>query len=122
MILLPQVIVLIPKGSFQLTAQELSTIIRQDLDVTIFLIENDGYEIERWVHGFKAKYNDISKWRYSSLPEAFTPVTEAGQRRVKTYKVGTRRELEDLLGDMEFAEGKGLHVSIVVIVWFQGDC
>jgi pyruvate decarboxylase len=35
-------------GSFQLTAQELSTIIRQDLKVTMFLIENNGYEIERW--------------------------------------------------------------------------
>ena len=35
-------------GSFQLTAQELSTIIHHDLDVTMFVIENDGYEIERW--------------------------------------------------------------------------
>lgn len=35
-------------GSFQLTAQELSTIIRHDLKVTMFLIENSGYEIERW--------------------------------------------------------------------------
>lgn len=35
-------------GSFQLTAQELSTIVRHELDVTMFLIENSGYEIERW--------------------------------------------------------------------------
>jgi pyruvate decarboxylase len=105
-------IVLISLGSFQLTAQELSTIIRQDLDCTVFLIENDGYEIERWVHGFKAKYNDISKWRYSKIAEVFTPEEEASQHRVKSYKIGTRSELEELLADEDFSAGKGLHVSI----------
>jgi pyruvate decarboxylase len=79
--------------------------------VTIFLIENDGYEIERWVHGMHAKYNDISKWQYSKMAEVFTPVEETAQRRVKSYKISTRSELEDLLADAEFSEGKGLHVS-----------
>ncbi|THY25787.1 indole-3-pyruvate decarboxylase [Aureobasidium pullulans] len=96
-------------GSFQLTAQELSTIIRQDLDCTIFLIENDGYEIERWVHGMKAKYNDISKWRYSKIADVFTPEEEVSQHRVKSYKVSTRSGLEELLADEEFSAGKGLH-------------
>jgi pyruvate decarboxylase len=81
------------------------------LDCTIFLIENDGYEIERWVHGMKAKYNDISKWRYSKIAEVFTPEEEVSQHRVKSYKVSTRSELEELLADEEFSEGKGLHVS-----------
>ncbi|KAG9856867.1 pyruvate decarboxylase, partial [Aureobasidium melanogenum] len=96
-------------GSFQLTAQELSTIIRQDLDCTIFLIENDGYEIERWVHGMKAKYNDISKWRYSKIAEVFTPEETASQHRVKSYKISTRSALEQLLADEDFSAGKGLH-------------
>lgn len=43
-----RVIVFEGDGSFQLTAQELSTIIRHDLKVTMFVIENSGYEIERW--------------------------------------------------------------------------
>ena len=30
-------------GSFQLTAQEISTIIRHDLDVIVFVIEKEGY-------------------------------------------------------------------------------
>lgn len=99
-------------GSFQLTAQEVSTIIRENLDCTIFLIENDGYEIERWVHGMKAKYNDISKWRYSKIAEVFTPEETASQHRVKSYKIGTRSELEELLADEDFSAGKGLHVSL----------
>lgn len=73
------------------------------------MIENDGYEIERWVHGMKAKYNDISKWRYSKIAEVFTPEEEVSQHRVKSYKVSTRSELEELLADEEFSEGKGLH-------------
>lgn len=32
-------------GSFQLTVQELSTMIAHDLNVTMFLIENEGYTI-----------------------------------------------------------------------------
>lgn len=36
-------------GSFQMTAQVLSDIIRNRLDLIIFLINNDGYTIERYV-------------------------------------------------------------------------
>ncbi|KAJ5249288.1 indole-3-pyruvate decarboxylase [Penicillium chermesinum] len=96
-------------GSFQLTVQELSTIIHHNLDAIIFVIENDGYEIERWVHGEKASYNDIPKWQYSLFPNAFTPTEKTSERRVKAYKIRTREELEVLLTDKEFSSGKGLH-------------
>jgi pyruvate decarboxylase len=38
-------------GSFQLTAQELSVIIHHELDVTMFLIENEGYTIVSLARG-----------------------------------------------------------------------
>lgn len=101
-------------GSFQLTCQELSTIIRLELDVIMFVIENDGYEIERWVHGPEAHYNDIQRWQYSKLPEVLTVEEGEGEnkKRVKTWKVRGRRELEELLRDEEgFGRGKGLQVS-----------
>lgn len=108
-------------GSFQLTCQELSTIMRLELDVIMFVIENDGYEIERWVHGPEAHYNDIQRWQYSKLPEVLTVPEEEGEeegerkkkkKRVKTWKVRGRRELEELLRDEEgFGRGKGLQVS-----------
>ena len=28
----------------------------------IFVLNNDGYTIERYLHGKEAKYNDISSW------------------------------------------------------------
>ena len=41
-------------GSFQLTAQELSTMIRHDLQPIIFIICNQGFTIERFIHGMTA--------------------------------------------------------------------
>lgn len=77
----------------------------------MFVLENDGYEIERWVHGEEASYNDIPKWKYSQIPDAFTPAEKASERHVKTYKIRTRNELEALLADEEFSNGRGLRVS-----------
>ena len=40
-------ILFVGDGSFQVTAQELSTILRHDHKPVIFLINNGGYTIER---------------------------------------------------------------------------
>ncbi len=62
-------IVLVGDGAFQMTAQELSTIIRHQLNPIFFLINNDGYTIERAIH--EGSYNDIQPWKYHRLPEVF---------------------------------------------------
>ena len=49
-------------GSAQMTIQELSLIQRHHLKPIIFLVDNDGYTIERVIHGAHAKYNDIAVW------------------------------------------------------------
>ena len=54
-----------------MTAQELSTLLRYDLKPIIFLINNDGYTIERDIHGEKMPYNDIQRWKYHKLHEVF---------------------------------------------------
>jgi indolepyruvate decarboxylase len=54
-------ILLIGDGSFQLTAQELSTILRHDLKPLIFLINNGGYTIERTILGLHAKVQRCRK-------------------------------------------------------------
>ena len=38
-------------GSFQLTVQEVSTMIRQKLNTVLFVVNNDGYTIEGLIHG-----------------------------------------------------------------------
>jgi indolepyruvate decarboxylase len=64
-------------GSFQLTAQELSTMLRHDLKPIIFLINNGGYTIERAILGKNATYNDVANWRYADLPKVFSRTTNA---------------------------------------------
>lgn len=71
-------------GSFQETAQELSTMLRHDCKPVIFLINNGGYTIERGYMGKTAEYNNIAPWAYTELPKVFRPDTTARSFVVKT--------------------------------------
>lgn len=64
-----RLIVFVGDGAFQMTAQELSTIIRHRLNPIIFLINNDGYTIERVIRD--GSYNDLQPWKYHQLPQVF---------------------------------------------------
>jgi len=63
-------VVLTGDGAFQMTAQEVSTLIRQRCPAVVVLINNDGYLIERMLHE-DGLYNDLQMWNYTLLPEAF---------------------------------------------------
>jgi indolepyruvate decarboxylase len=79
-------------GGFQMTAQELSTILRLDLKPIIFLVNNDGYTIERLIFGAESIYNDINPWRYHQLPSVLDK-----KDRAAIHVVKTERELEAAL-------------------------
>jgi indolepyruvate decarboxylase len=79
-------------GSFQETAQELSTMLRHDCKPVIFLINNGGYTIERGYMGKTADYNDIATWAYTELPKVYRPDTTA-----KSFQVKTVADLEKAL-------------------------
>ncbi len=64
-----RVILLEGDGAFQMTAQGLSTLLRHRCNPIIFLLNNDGYVIERLIHD--GPYNDIQQWNYHKLPDAF---------------------------------------------------
>jgi indolepyruvate decarboxylase len=80
------------EGSFQLTAQELSTILRHDLKPFIFLINNGGYTIERTILGRNATYNDVANWRYAELPHVLCRDATA-----ETYVVEKSEQLREVL-------------------------
>jgi indolepyruvate decarboxylase len=71
-------------GSFQLTAQEVSTMLRHDYKPVIFLINNGGYTIERCWLGKTSRFNDVANWAYADLPKVFRPDTTARSFVVKT--------------------------------------
>ena len=77
-------ILLIGDGAFQLTAQELSTLLRHGLSPVIVLVNNDGYTVERCILGANAGYNDIAAWRYDRLVEAFDPHDQAVTVKART--------------------------------------
>jgi indolepyruvate decarboxylase len=85
-------ILFIGDGSFQLTAQELSTILRHDFKPFIFLINNGGYTIERAILGKNARYNDVANWRYTELASAFCRESTA-----ECFTVATVGELQRVL-------------------------
>lgn len=62
-------IALIGDGSFQLTAQEVSTMIRYGANPIIFLLNNRGYTIEVEIHD--GPYNNIKNWDYAGLVDVF---------------------------------------------------
>ncbi|KAL1953142.1 hypothetical protein VTO42DRAFT_3556 [Malbranchea cinnamomea] len=99
-------ILFIGDGSFQLTVQELSTIIRNKLTPIIFVICNEGYTIERYIHGWDAAYNDIQPWKYTDLIPAFGAL----EGRYKTYQARTKHDLLHLFRDKEFASAKQLQL------------
>ena len=56
-------------GSFQMTAQELSSMARYGKSPIVFVVNNGGYTAERLIHD--GPFNDIPDWRYHELPGVF---------------------------------------------------
>ncbi|MCJ8013009.1 alpha-keto acid decarboxylase family protein [Paenibacillus sp. KQZ6P-2] len=106
-------ILLIGDGSFQLTAQEISTMLRQQIKPIIFLINNDGYTVERAIHGEDQVYNDIQMWDYQKIPDVLGP-----KERSLTFKVQTEPELEEAL---EAAERDRDHLIFIEVVMDRDD-
>ncbi|KAF5747635.1 Pyruvate decarboxylase isozyme 2 [Tripterygium wilfordii] len=63
-----RVIACIGDGSFQVTAQDVSTMLRCEQRTIIFLINNGGYTIEVEIHD--GPYNVIKNWNYTGLVDA----------------------------------------------------
>lgn len=82
-----RVIVMVGDGSFQVTAQEVSQMVRYKLPITILLINNRGYTIEVEIHD--GSYNRIKNWDYAKLVEAFN----AEDGKAAGFKANTAGEL-----------------------------
>lgn len=90
-----RVVLLEGDGSSQMTIQELGTMVRYNLDITVFLLNNTGYSIERAIWGPDQGYNDICPdWKWTKLLETF-----GGQEGKTVYstKVSTKLELLQLI-------------------------
>lgn len=103
-----RVLAMLGDGSFQMTAQELSTLIRYGKTCVLMVINNRGYTLERVIHD--GPFNDIAQWRYHRLPEVFggTPGLE----------VRTEGDLEAALAKAESHAGPGpLLIEVHLDAW-----
>ncbi len=77
-------VLLIGDGAAQLTVQDLGLFSRERLAPVIVVVNNDGYTVERAIHGETASYNDIVPWNWSQIPVALG-VTNHLIFRAQTY-------------------------------------
>lgn len=84
-------VLVIGDGSAQLTAPEIGTTFRLGLTPTTFVLDNDGYTVERLIQSPDAPYQDITRWNWTALPHAF------GAPGVLALKVRTLEELDAAL-------------------------
>lgn len=101
-------ILFIGDGSLQMSVQEISTMIKEDLNIIIFIINNGGYTIERSIHGRKQGYNDVALWRHSHALHFFGADEKfAGENN---FTARTYAELETVLANDRIQNGKGLRM------------
>ncbi|MCB5307014.1 alpha-keto acid decarboxylase family protein [Yersinia massiliensis] len=91
-----RLILLVGDGAAQLTIQELGSMLRDGLNPIIFLLNNQGYTVERAIHGPQQRYNDIAAWNWTQLPLALG----LGKESV-THRVTEVHQLQQLLAQVE---------------------
>jgi pyruvate decarboxylase len=104
------VIACIGDDSFQVTAQDVSTMLRCEQRSIIFLINNGGYTIEVEIHD--GPYNVIKNWDYTGLVDAI----HNGQGRCWTARVATEEELTAAIATATGDDRKDCLCFIEVVV------
>jgi alpha-keto-acid decarboxylase len=93
-------VLLIGDGAAQMTATELATVLRERIPAVIVVVDNDGYTVERAIHGPDEPYNDITPWDWPLLVKALgggdhvaaARVTSVGALRAALADAGAHPE------------------------------
>jgi indolepyruvate decarboxylase len=103
-----RILAILGDGSFQMTAQELSSLIRYGKTCVVVVINNSGYTLERVIHD--GPFNDIADWHYHRLPEVFG--------EAPGLQVRTEGDLEAALAQADVHTGPGpLLIEIFLDAW-----
>lgn len=105
-----RVILFVGDGSFQIAMQEISTIIRLNLTPYIFLLNNQGFSVDRFLHHrSNASYYDIQSWHYLNIFSVF------GAVEYETRKVVTFGDLKEMVNDEAFAVGDKIRMMEIML-------
>ncbi|KAF2717464.1 pyruvate decarboxylase-like protein [Polychaeton citri CBS 116435] len=100
-------------GSLMLTVQEIGNMVNLKLKPIIFVINNDGYTIERVIHGAHQSYNDIPPFNYRHMLPFFG-MDEALAKK-SFHRAGTKVELEEILAKETVIQPANIQVIEVVM-------
>lgn len=104
-------------GSAQMSLQELSSMLRYNIDATLIILNNSGYTIERVIMGPYSSYNDINtNWQWCDLLRCFGDVTK---EKSESHKVTTPHKLNQLLSDEAFYSNKKFKLLELVLPMFD---
>jgi pyruvate decarboxylase len=113
-----RVVLFIGDGSLQMTVQEISTMIHNKLNAIIFIINNDGYTIERAIHGRNQAYNGVAVWRNLQALNFFG--ADSTQAETNVFSARNWGELEAVMKSKTLIEGSG--VRLVEVFMERDDC
>ncbi|UNM04379.1 indolepyruvate decarboxylase [Citrobacter freundii] len=107
-----RVILIIGDGAAQLTIQELGSMLRDGQSPVILLLNNDGYTVERAIHGANQRYNDIAAWSWTLMPQAFSRECLA-----ECWRVRQAVQLEEVLARLSHPQ----RLSLIEVVLPKAD-
>ncbi|KAF1958250.1 pyruvate decarboxylase-like protein [Byssothecium circinans] len=97
-------------GSMAMTIQEIGTMIKAGLKIVLFVINNEGYTVERLIWGAREAYNDIVSTDYSHL----LPLFKHPSPSTSYHFAKTKTELDAVLAKPEIRDP--MHLQLVEIV------
>lgn len=103
-------ILFVGDGSLQLTAQEISLMIRTGTRPYLFVLNNSGYTIEKLIHGLHAEYNQIQPWKHQTILETF-----GAEENYESIQVSKVDELDKLFDDAAFAKNDKIRLIEVML-------
>jgi len=107
-----RVILIIGDGSAQLTIQELGSMLRDRQRLIIFLLNNEGYTVERAIHGATQRYNDIAQWNWTALPHALSL-----QGQAQSWRISETIQLDEVMARLSAPQW----LSLVEVVMQKED-
>ncbi|KAL6929875.1 hypothetical protein ACO0SA_001279 [Hanseniaspora valbyensis] len=123
-------VVFVGDGSFQFTVQEISTMLKNNLKPYIFVMNNNGYTIDRILHkstANKPTYHDVQPWKIEKILRMFGGRVKGDTQReegeeasnepinCENFKVETVGDFEDMLKSKDFSKPDRLRLIEVVL-------
>ncbi|ELY4071300.1 indolepyruvate decarboxylase [Cronobacter sakazakii] len=87
-----RVVLITGDGAAQLSIQEMGSMLRDGQAPVVIVLNNDGYTVERAIHGATQRYNEIAPWQWTKLPHALHADSQA-----QSWRVSDAAQLKEVL-------------------------